>query len=228
MTYRSDLDALSARKAALEAEVRDRTRELDQARQLVEEHQARAKLPVLDNLRVATPCPAAWDAMIGDDRTRHCVECKKNVYNLSDMTRAEAEALIQEKEGQLCVRYFQRADGTILLNDCGVGIKRRNRRRKLAAVGVAASLAGASVGVQLGRQAARSYLGSVRMADKPVARMGEIQLPPGPGGQDHEVMLGLVSLTKHVAPVEPPPSPPTQVGRRRVVHVHQGMLVERK
>jgi hypothetical protein len=147
MTYRNDLDALTARQTALETEVRDRTRELDQARRLVEEINARARLPVLDNIRVAAPCGASWDAMAGDARVRACGDCQKNVYNLSDMTRDEAEALIREKEGRLCVRYFQRADGTILLKDCAVGVKRR-RRRRIAAVGAAVGLAGAALAVQ--------------------------------------------------------------------------------
>jgi hypothetical protein len=144
MTYRNDLDALAARQTALETEVRDRTRELDDARRLVEEIQARARLPVLDNIRVAAPCPASWDAMTGDARVRACGDCKKNVYNLSELTRDEAEALIREKEGRLCVRYFQRTDGTILLKDCVVGRKRR-RRRRIVAAGVAASLAGSGL-----------------------------------------------------------------------------------
>ena len=113
MTYRNDLDALAARHAALEREVRERQRELEDTRRLVEESQARARLPVVDNIRVAAPCSASWDAMTGDDRVRACGDCQKNVYNLSDLTRDEAEALIREKEGRLCVRYFQRADGTI-------------------------------------------------------------------------------------------------------------------
>jgi hypothetical protein len=133
MAYRNDLDALVARKTALEEEVRDRTRELDNARRLVDELEARARLPVLDNIRVAAPCSARWDAMIGDDRARACGDCKKTVYNLSAMTRDEAETLIRDKEGRLCVRYFQRADGTIMLKDCIVGVKRRRRRRIVAA-----------------------------------------------------------------------------------------------
>ena len=59
------------------------------------------------------------------------------------MTRDEVDALIREKEGRLCVRYYQRADGTILLRDCTVGVRRRRRRRAIAA-GIAATLAGAA------------------------------------------------------------------------------------
>ncbi len=139
--YRDDLEALSLRQAALASEVAAKTKELTAASELLADAKARARLPVLDNIRVATPCTADWAKMTGDDRVRACGDCKKNVYNLSELTRFEAEALIVEKEGKLCVRYFQRADGTILLKDCMIGIKRK-RRRRLVAFGAAALLAG--------------------------------------------------------------------------------------
>jgi hypothetical protein len=121
MAYRDDLTALSARHDALATEVAGKTRELEESRRLLDQAQARARLPVLDNIRVAAPCTADWNQMTGDGRTRHCGECKKNVYNLSGMTRDEAEALLIDRNGDLCVRYFQRTDGTILLADCAVG-----------------------------------------------------------------------------------------------------------
>jgi hypothetical protein len=34
------------------------------------------------------------------------------------MTRAEAEALVAEKEGRLCVRFYRRPDGTMLTRNC--------------------------------------------------------------------------------------------------------------
>ena len=75
----------------------------------------------LDNIKIASPCAADWDAMIGNARRRHCGDCKLNVYNLSDMTRQEAENFLIQAEGRVCVRYFKRADGTVLTADCPVG-----------------------------------------------------------------------------------------------------------
>lgn len=75
----------------------------------------------LDAVSVASPCHADWDAMRGDERARFCPSCAKNVYNLSAMTGAEAQSLIAEKEGELCIRFFQREDGTMLTRDCPVG-----------------------------------------------------------------------------------------------------------
>jgi hypothetical protein len=73
---------------------------------------------LLDALKIPTPCPASWDRMTGDDRVRFCRECRLNVYTLSSMTRAEAEELLREKEGRVCVRYYERADGTVLTQPC--------------------------------------------------------------------------------------------------------------
>ena len=53
------------------------------------------ELRVLDQIEVAAPCHASWDEMTGDETTRFCEHCLQNVYNLSSMSREEAqEALI--------------------------------------------------------------------------------------------------------------------------------------
>ena len=83
----------------------------------------------LETIRIASPCHADWDQMEGDAQTRFCRTCRKNVYNLSEMTRAEAEALVTRTEGRLCVRFYTRTDGTVLTQDCPVGL--RAVRRKL-------------------------------------------------------------------------------------------------
>lgn len=78
---------------------------------------------LLDNVRVASPCSVPWYRMKGDDRVRFCPECRLNVYHLSGMTRAEAEATLSKAVGgQLCVRIYRRFDGTILTTDCPVGL----------------------------------------------------------------------------------------------------------
>jgi hypothetical protein len=135
--YRDPVEALAARQVALTSELADKTRELESATQLLEEARAKARLPILDNIRVAAPCPADWAQMTGDDRVRACGSCQKNVYNLSELTRDEAEALIREKNGDLCGRYFQRKDGTIILKDCEIGVSRNRKRRVIAAAGAA-------------------------------------------------------------------------------------------
>jgi hypothetical protein len=51
-----------------------------------------------------------------------------NVYNLSGMTRFEAESLIAQNEGRLCVRFYRRRDGSIITKDCPVGLRAIQRR----------------------------------------------------------------------------------------------------
>lgn len=82
----------------------------------------------LEQLRIASPCPASWDEMQGDDRARFCPECRKHVYNFAAMTTEEGLALIAEKEGTACVRLSRRLDGTVLTADCPVGLRARVRR----------------------------------------------------------------------------------------------------
>jgi hypothetical protein len=72
----------------------------------------------LDRISVAVPCEAPWAAMRGNDRVRFCPRCKKHVYNLSGMTRYEAEYVIRQKEGGICARYYRRTDGTVITEDC--------------------------------------------------------------------------------------------------------------
>src|SRR5947208_17157312 len=85
----------------------------------------------LDLIEVASPCPASWDEMVGDDRVRFCRQCKLNVYNLSEMGREEAEAFIRDhtagqassgNQTRTCVRLFRREDGTVMTRDCLVGM----------------------------------------------------------------------------------------------------------
>ena len=82
-----------------------------------------ATVPKLQ-LKIASPCPASWDDMEGDDRVRFCDECELNLYNLSAMTEDAARKLVEEREGRLCVRFYQREDGTVLTSDCPVGAGR--------------------------------------------------------------------------------------------------------
>lgn len=45
-------------------------------------------------LEVASPCPASWDEMDGDDGVRFCPECEVKAYNLSAMPEDEAIELV--------------------------------------------------------------------------------------------------------------------------------------
>ncbi len=101
----------------------------------------------LRNVRVASPCPADWDRMIGGDRARFCGQCELNVYNLSAMSTPEAESLIARTEGRLCVRYYRRKDGSIITQDCPVGLRGLKQRALRIKRAVASSALGFLAGL---------------------------------------------------------------------------------
>ena len=101
----------------------------------------------LTNVSVAAPCPADWDSMIGGDRVRFCSQCQLNVYNLSAMSKFEAESLIARTEGRLCVRFYRRRDGSILTNNCPVGLRALKRRASRIKRAVASSVLGFLAGI---------------------------------------------------------------------------------
>jgi hypothetical protein len=72
--------------------------------------------------------------MMGDHRIRHCAECQLNVFNFSALSEAEIEDLLQNSEGRICARFYQRADGTMLTRNCPIGLSRafRNASRLAA------------------------------------------------------------------------------------------------
>ncbi len=96
-------------------------------------------ISLLDRVQVASPCPIPWNAMRGDERIRFCHACKLTVYNLSAMGREEAEELVRNREGRMCVSFYRRTDGTILTRDCPVGWRRAWQRLARIVAGFAAA-----------------------------------------------------------------------------------------
>lgn len=88
---------------------------------------------LLESLHIAAPCSVDWNTMTGDEKVRFCGQCKLNVYNLSEMTRKEATDLVIEKEGKMCVQLYKRQDGTVITQNCPVGLRKlRDRVYKIA------------------------------------------------------------------------------------------------
>jgi hypothetical protein len=95
----------------------------------------------LDHVTIAAPCNVGWDNMVGNERVRFCGQCNLNVYNLSAMAKSEAERLVSQTEGRLCVRYYRRTDGTILTKNCPVGLRALKRRvSRIASASISAAL----------------------------------------------------------------------------------------
>lgn len=166
---------------------------------------ARFKNP-LAGVRVAAPCQADWNQMIGDERVRFCGACSLNVYNLSAMTRSEAEALIARSEGRLCVKFYRRRDGSIITQDCPVGLRAIRRRVSYLTKAIASAVLSFMAGVGV-HEAVSSSLAALRpgrtmgtMAERiePRFDVQDVQMIPD---RTREVSVGrLVETGKHRKP----------------------------
>ena len=155
------------------------------------------ELNVLQEIRIASPCAASWEQMQGDERSRFCDECQLHVYNLSAMSAPDAAALVQEKEGRLCVRYYARPDGTMLVQDCPVGFQAA-RRRVLSRLATAAAALFGLFGVRWPGDTAAA--GSKKGAATPA-----LQGAPRPPFRALMGDLGLPDTHRRTAqPVSPP------------------------
>lgn len=202
--YRNETDALRERKTTLEAEIsrlREQTTQLDELKareaELATELAGvdvrlnagapKRALPLLDQVRVASPCSANWNEMLGDDRVRFCLSCEKNVFNLSSMPKEDAENLLRERLGSdLCIRFYQRADGTILTQDCPTGVKKKRRKKLALAVAGAGAMAAAAATMFM-RSTSTCTQGEVEVAggamymgEPDETTMGVIEAPPPP------------------------------------------------
>jgi hypothetical protein len=234
--YRNEIDALRERKTSLEGEIaklRDQTTSLDALRareaelakelagvdgRLAAGGATRRPLPLLDQVRVASPCKADWNEMLGDERVRFCLGCEKNVYNLSSMQKDDAEALLRERLGnELCVRFFQRTDGTILTQDCPVGVKKKRNKKLALAVAGAGAMAAAAATMFLKSTCVQGEPVAGTMEVQPVPMMGDVAPPSEVKGEvkgevapTPSVMGSVAAPPTHVtmgvvAPRHPPP-----------------------
>lgn len=172
----SNLAPLRAQAERLEATLRDTDRDVDRAR-------AKVPLPLLSRMKVASPCSAKWEDMSGDAHARHCAQCDKSVYDLSSLSAPDAEALLRERGQSLCVRFYRRADGTVLNADCTVGAKRK-RRLQVVGGALAASLMGAGAAFAA---MATATMGEPSVADVPPC---SARLPENVGEWEGEMMMG--------------------------------------
>lgn len=87
----------------------------------------------LDSIILAYPCKVQWSSMEGDERERFCNKCSLTVFNISDLTKKEAEDFLRSKsDDNLCLKFYHRADGTIKTDNCPRYLRSiRNRIRWL-------------------------------------------------------------------------------------------------
>ena len=136
-------------------------------------------------LQVVAPCNEDWDKMPGGDDIRFCGKCRQNVYNLSELTESQARELVQ---GQVCVRFFHRGDGTVITKKCPTMMEAARRRL----VALAAGAAGV-VPLAAGFWGSVAWLRRlVKGDDRPLVQGGIRPAPPRP-------------LMGEPAPVKEPP-----------------------
>lgn len=133
--------------------------------------------------------------MKGDDAVRHCGSCKKSVYQLSNMSSAQVEALLADSKEERCVRFYQRKDGTLLTEDCAVGVRRK--RRKLAVVGAGMSVLSAlGVAMAGGTDGASSAAGTSipELVATPTEIVPQVAVTPPvapePPSEEYELVMG--------------------------------------
>lgn len=102
----------------------------------------RKHLPLASAVRIATPCPAKWESMVGTERVRHCGTCDKEVWNLTALDAEEVEVfLVARAEEKPCIRMYRRPDGHFQDGPCVPG---RVRVVRAAAIATALGLVGAT------------------------------------------------------------------------------------
>jgi len=102
-----------------------------------------ARKSKLDQLKVITPCSANWEQMNGSDQKRFCSECSKHVFDFSQMTRQQIEAVTSIHQGNLCARITRREDGSMVMLNAPLPIyssRRSNSPMLSAAVATMLSL----------------------------------------------------------------------------------------
>jgi len=72
---------------------------------------------VIDRVYIENPCNEDWELMTGNDQVRFCSHCAKDVHNISTLARRDAERLVLEANGNLCVRYYRNPDGTKIMDE---------------------------------------------------------------------------------------------------------------
>jgi hypothetical protein len=96
----------------------------------------------LEQIDVPRPCPIGEQELSGDGATRFCPHCQKNVHDLSAMTQADAERLVCQNAGNLCVLFSQTHDGQMVTLDYEPARRRGVWRwQPFAALGILGGLA---------------------------------------------------------------------------------------
>ena len=86
----------------------------------------------LDLIEIDDPCPMAGLPVPLAERQQYCDHCHKTVHNLSAMTRTEAERLVCERAGPMCVQYSRSRSGEVITLDSQPQARRSLRWMRLS------------------------------------------------------------------------------------------------
>ena len=161
-----------------------------------------ARKSKLDQLNVAKACSASWEQMTGNAQKRFCAECSKHVYDFSQMTRQQIEAVTAVNQGNLCARIARREDGSMVMLEPPLPVyagRRLNLPVLSAAVAAALSLgvpaSAQQVVIKQGEVAARQ-LNKDKQKDKPEKRgSGETSSLVGTVVDPQQAVIANVKVT---------------------------------
>jgi hypothetical protein len=121
------------------------------------------QLATLASVEIASPCPVQWKDLDGDERKRFCGQCKQHVFNLEELTIDEVMVMFREaRRERVCMRFFRRADGTVITRDCDSAFQVAKRvvarrmgtpadsgptRRQWQAIGVSVAVIVVTIGI---------------------------------------------------------------------------------
>ena len=126
----------------------------------------------LEQITIPVPCPQEWRHMRGDERTRHCKTCGKNVHSFAAMTGEEVVALVKRNDGELCGLVTRRADGTLVTANRS---RRRSRRWTPFQFNITSLMSVIAW--------TAAWCGLIRLVlSIPVVTAGRIRMPPTPPG----------------------------------------------
>jgi hypothetical protein len=117
--------------------------------------------------------------MQGDDRKRLCSGCSRHVFNISDMTRSEANHFLAENGTTQCMIFYRRQDGTIMTDNCPVGLRKLRDQAKALARAAAAVMAFALSWTTAFAQSSDTARGAKKPTDSRARMLGEpAAIPP--------------------------------------------------
>ncbi len=141
-------------------------------------------------------CPQLWAGMAGNEKTRFCDVCQKNVHNLSMMNAEERRTLLANTGESPCVAYFKHVNGTPI--DVTALPEANPLKRKLtqAALMTASAMGLASIGMS-----SMALIEASKDQEAPTTGKG--------GCGNHMMVMGIPPFPPGYVP---PPLPPGRPG----------------